>query len=138
MTHVFLPRPPLSRLRKSVRLACVRHAASVYPEPGSNSPFSFLSPVSSQRRNDRSQATQAQCCTLACSRRLLFLLRIDRNCLYRVLCAHVVSPHLLPDQETSTVPVLLSTFQLFKVLFDADLSARSTLSVYPRGQVRLS
>jgi hypothetical protein len=25
---------------KGVRLACVRHAASVYPEPGSNSPFS--------------------------------------------------------------------------------------------------
>ena len=24
---------------ESVRLACVRHAASVYPEPGSNSPF---------------------------------------------------------------------------------------------------
>ena len=23
----------------SVRLACIRHAASVYPEPGSNSPF---------------------------------------------------------------------------------------------------
>ena len=39
-THVFLTRPPLACLRKRVRLACVRHAASVYPEPGSNSPFS--------------------------------------------------------------------------------------------------
>ena len=28
-----------SLLAKRVRLACVRHAASVYPEPGSNSPF---------------------------------------------------------------------------------------------------
>jgi hypothetical protein len=39
---VFLTRPPLpppsSRKKKVVRLACVRHAASVYPEPGSNSP----------------------------------------------------------------------------------------------------
>ena len=25
----------------SVRLACVRHAANVHPEPGSNSPFDF-------------------------------------------------------------------------------------------------
>src|SRR6187397_2039510 len=39
LAHVFLTRPP----RKSpegdpVRLACIRHAASVDPEPGSNSP----------------------------------------------------------------------------------------------------
>ena len=45
VTHVLLTRPPLSNktsVRKlpssySVRLACVRHAASVRPEPGSNS-----------------------------------------------------------------------------------------------------
>ena len=44
--HALLTRPPLSRLRlppegfcrrRFVRLACVRHAASVHPEPGSNS-----------------------------------------------------------------------------------------------------
>ena len=29
-----------------VRLACIRHAASVYPEPGSNSSFDFSSPES--------------------------------------------------------------------------------------------
>ena len=43
VTHALLTRPPLSHFfipRKSkcfVRLACVRHAASVHPEPGSNS-----------------------------------------------------------------------------------------------------
>src|SRR5579884_339634 len=36
--HVLLTRPPLPQLPEGVRLACVRHAASVYPEPGSNSP----------------------------------------------------------------------------------------------------
>ena len=42
VTHALLTRPPLS-FRKckhslgSVRLACVKHAASVHPEPGSNS-----------------------------------------------------------------------------------------------------
>ena len=45
ITHALLTRPPLRtsesirRLlpKSSVRLACVRHAASVHPEPGSNS-----------------------------------------------------------------------------------------------------
>ena len=37
---MLLSRPPLSPPRRTgtVRLACFRHAASVYPEPGSNSP----------------------------------------------------------------------------------------------------
>jgi hypothetical protein len=40
ITHVLLTRSPLEHLRRdlSVRLACVKHAASVRPEPGSNSP----------------------------------------------------------------------------------------------------
>ncbi len=43
IAHVLLTRSPLG-LRKQasfrlVRLACIRHAASVHPEPGSNSPF---------------------------------------------------------------------------------------------------
>ena len=42
--YVLLTRSPLSlfgsKLPKDfVRLACIRHAASVHPEPGSNSPF---------------------------------------------------------------------------------------------------
>ena len=39
VSHVFLTRPPRSTPAGApVRLACIRHAASVYPEPGSNSP----------------------------------------------------------------------------------------------------
>ena len=45
VTHALLTRPPLGvlksirklHLKYLVRLACVRHAASVHPEPGSNS-----------------------------------------------------------------------------------------------------
>ena len=39
VTHALLTRPPLALSRSSplVRLACVKHAASVHPEPGSNS-----------------------------------------------------------------------------------------------------
>ena len=42
VAHVLLTRPPLTKqeqaLVRSARLACIRHAASVRPEPGSNSP----------------------------------------------------------------------------------------------------
>ena len=34
---VLLTRPPLESIKKLVRLACVKHTASVHPEPGSNS-----------------------------------------------------------------------------------------------------
>ena len=39
VAHALLTRPPLSYARRhsSVRLECVMHAASVHPEPGSNS-----------------------------------------------------------------------------------------------------
>ena len=40
VTYVLLTRSPLTL--RCVRLACIRHAASVHPEPGSNSPLSML------------------------------------------------------------------------------------------------
>ena len=51
ITHALLTRPPLSSGQtlpegiirpSSARLACVRHAASVHPEPGSNSLLKFI------------------------------------------------------------------------------------------------
>ena len=50
VTHALLTRPPLGiikSIRRShqlflVRLACVKHAASVHPEPGSNSLIKFV------------------------------------------------------------------------------------------------
>ena len=49
VAHTLLTRPPLSAkkqaLSHSVQLACVRHAASVYPEPGSNSLKKNISPL---------------------------------------------------------------------------------------------
>ena len=50
VTHALLTRPPLSHknhhpeeiwFKRFARLACVRHAASVHPEPGSNSRKKF-------------------------------------------------------------------------------------------------
>ena len=46
VTYVLLTRSPLDLGKQAflplVRLACIRHAASVHPEPGSNSPFDCL------------------------------------------------------------------------------------------------
>ena len=49
VTHVLLTRSPLGLLRcchrmDPVRLACIKHAASVRPEPGSNSPSRSVGP----------------------------------------------------------------------------------------------
>src|SRR5437867_8009264 len=47
VTHALLTRSPLYRGSCDpflVRLACVRHAASVRSEPGSNSPFKLVAP----------------------------------------------------------------------------------------------
>ena len=53
VTHALLTRPPLShkifiseenQIECFVRLACVKHAASVHPEPGSNSHVKKLNP----------------------------------------------------------------------------------------------
>ena len=50
VTHPSATRSP-SCEKERVRLACVRHAASVYPEPGSNSPSKFYvsSPLTGMR-----------------------------------------------------------------------------------------
>jgi hypothetical protein len=52
ITHVLLTRSPLSgsRSRLRARLACVKHAASVHSEPGSNSPVWILRPARSANR----------------------------------------------------------------------------------------
>jgi hypothetical protein len=50
VSYVLRTRSPLSTLLHSVRLACIRHAASVHPEPGSNSPL-FLRVYLSRHNN---------------------------------------------------------------------------------------
>ena len=53
VVHALLTRSPLTRPRRasSVRLACVRHAASVRPEPGSNSLLNPLYQITAPKSN---------------------------------------------------------------------------------------
>jgi hypothetical protein len=52
IAHVLLTRSPLVYSRRSLtaRLACVKHAASVRPEPGSNSPLNSVDDTRGRRR----------------------------------------------------------------------------------------
>ena len=60
ITHVLLTRSPLESPQRalSVRLACVKHAASVRPEPGSNSPNKTKRPQSEKPDNIRKTDTK--------------------------------------------------------------------------------
>jgi hypothetical protein len=60
ITHVLLTRSPLEYHRSglSARLACVKHAASVRPEPGSNSPSKNINhPTKKARQRPSIRAT---------------------------------------------------------------------------------
>ena len=93
--------PSRAETQKDVRLACVRHAASVYPEPGSNSPSNCIcTPVYTGAKlpwylSDPGQVLACVVSYLACSQILDAF--IDRNC-----------------SCSLTVAVLLSTLQLSK------------------------
>src|SRR5699024_4447789 len=58
VTHVLLTRSPLIHQVQapsfSVRLACVKHAASVRPEPGSNSPYKAINTTHTTQHGTRS------------------------------------------------------------------------------------
>lgn len=108
-THVLLTRPPLPLLREGVRLACVRHAASVYPEPGSNSPF-------------KCECIFHTTATQRCSKHCKFASRLEARCRYfKLLVRRIDRNGVLRKQDKltqrSSVVLLHSTLQLFRVLW---------------------
>jgi hypothetical protein len=64
VSYVLRTRSPLSTLLHPVRLACIRHAASVHPEPGSNSPYigSGFDPRPTDRHTGRPVRVLDLCC----------------------------------------------------------------------------
>ena len=69
VAHALLTRPPLSspnasrRINRlsSVRLECVMHAASVHPEPGSNSRKNYISNASRRLKSSRAISSFTFC-----------------------------------------------------------------------------
>ena len=115
-------RHSLSPKKECVRLACVRHAASVYPEPGSNSPF-MISTTARLASNWKVHAVELRsrpnCCRCYCCiwlfaethmcispSGLMADASIDRNCVNSSML------HSLMFVYLPVCSVLLSTLQL--------------------------
>ena len=121
ITHVLLTRSPLEHPHQggglSVRLACVKHAASVRPEPGSNSPKKQTKKQTQAKNKETNKTTtnnkhQQLSITIWCPR--------SRSCSnnnsfhqmthYRVLKQH---HHPQPNTTKSTGPQTATT-QIYK------------------------
>src|SRR6478735_3426567 len=90
VTHVLLTRSPLitqeQALEVTVRLACVKHAASVRPEPGSNSPLMFDS-----RRTDKSSTLGGLFHWLSTNNQLSLLFVVNQRIFVRLQVAGLVA-----------------------------------------------
>ena len=98
VTHVLLTRSPLitqeQALEVTVRLACVKHAASVRPEPGSNSPLMFDSrrtEKSDYRRTDRSFTLGGLFHWLSTNNQLSLLFVVNQRIFVRLQVAGLVA-----------------------------------------------
>ena len=117
VTHALLTRPPLIRGRSpfSVRLECVMHAASVNPEPGSNSLKNGISTRTSVRLNISFRVCLARYFVRALFKiskefygvfLLCLVIQFSRNFRPRLLC---VSPTILSPPS----PFCQELFSLF-------------------------
>ncbi len=85
VTHPSATRSP-SEESKLVRLACVRHAASVYPEPGSNSPFVFSGHPFSERIDLNDEQSQPNV-ALGCFAHVLNVLKLTETASANSCCS---------------------------------------------------
>src|SRR5712692_5330031 len=114
-THVLLTRPPLpvSLRREDVRLACVRHAASVYPEPGSNSPSKMYIESLTQRLkcivNELSPLTGSHC--------TLFIPYHSSVVQVLAMLPHLFAPLQLPAGASGILPRCLRAVKYFYCAF---------------------
>src|SRR5690606_12285304 len=131
--HVLLSRSPLEYLVQaqglSVRLACIRHAASVHPEPGSNSPQKIISFQRKSFRISRIErcyslliTIQLLRCLFNCEGRTLILLFVVVKGMYRLNTDVFFNIGSLTD-ETCAWPSPTSAIVLFSCHRSA--SARS-------------
>ena len=133
VTHALLTRPPLSHniftpeedlLKCFVRLACVKHAASVHPEPGSNSHVHVWSLVQGKTWLSLFRSSLLWCllflgCNLRCC-------SYDSQNLSRLFHCLVINVHLLSFLATALIfyhfSVALSTTFSFYFFASAFLS----------------
>ena len=123
ITHVLLTRSPLEHPHQksgglSVRLACVKHAASVRPEPGSNSP---KKQTKNYRQKTKKPTKQQQTTNTinnywcSCSRSCSCSYTNNKSLLHQMTHYRVLKQHHHPQPNTtkSTGPQTATT-QIYK------------------------
>ena len=116
VTAAFPRRVPLQRF---VRLACVRHAASVHPEPGSNSHNKFFPPCSRlaftvSRSHSCLNALFLNSSPPSLADTLLNLSRLFHCSIIKVACCRL---SLLPRQLVYITMVIFSCQAFFTIFF---------------------
>ena len=117
ITHVLLTRSPLEHPHQksgglSVRLACVKHAASVRPEPGSNSP---KKQTKNNNRQKTKKSTKQQQTNTKNHSVPAFMFMYKQSLLHQMTHYRVLKQHHHPQPNTtkSTGPQTATT-QIYK------------------------
>ena len=137
VTHALLTRPPLEtdQIRRSlnemfpVRLACVKHAASVHPEPGSNSLIKCLI----HSRQPTSLVISRHYCLISFHSKMNCIKKFSR-----IVCVSLFSYQGCSAVSSLRQPIQIITFgrscqepfsKVFRSVFQTDASLQSFLSV---------
>ena len=119
ITHVLLTRSPLEHPHQksgglSVRLACVKHAASVRPEPGSNSPKK----QTKNYRQKTKKSTKQQQTTNTNNNYLVpmfaFMFMYKQSLLHQMTHYRVLKQHHHPQPNTQDAGPQTATTQIYK------------------------
>ena len=118
ITHVLLTRSPLEHPHQggglSVRLACVKHAASVRPEPGSNSPKKQTKKLTGKKQRNQQNKNKQQT-LLMLMFAFVFMFMYKQSLLHQMTHYRVLKQHHHPQPNTtkSTGPQTATT-QIYK------------------------
>ena len=142
VAHALLTRPPLSYLNasrrinfnNSVRLECVMHAASVHPEPGSNSRKNFISNTLRCLTSSRAIYLSFTFCLSSILNKLWWDQYLHLQCFVLLSCCSIFNDRaaLLADSLTilshlfSIVNTFLKSF-LKKFYFSSKLDLRCNI-----------
>ena len=104
ITHVLLTRSPLEHPHQksgglSVRLACVKHAASVRPEPGSNSPKKQTKKLTGKKQRNQ-QNNNKQQTLLMLMFAFVFMFMYKQSLLHQMTHYRVLKQHHHPQPKT--------------------------------------
>ena len=131
VAHALLTRPPLSCLNasrrinsnNSVRLECVMHAASVHPEPGSNSRKNFISNTLRRLTSSRAIYLSFTFCLSSILNKLWRDQYLHLQCFVLLSCCSIFNDRCYPFLRTAWLlyhnqnPLSIPFFNFFQKFF---------------------